>query len=360
MEEGRSVLLGGGLVAGGFRRLCPDDLVGRDLLEGDAQRLAGDRRNLWRDHVTETLAELVEVRVDVAGPPSGERDQAELGIDTGEQASIEGSSSWSWDWAMAGLLGRHAGWRGWRTWMIAPVVRNGCDNSEIAWQAYRLRSDSMMAAKSSIVCSMSSLTTTWSASARLDRFFELGLAQPGEHLVVFVTPQGEDAVPARRAMAAGRRSRSRRDGDASPAGPRRPRSRAPDRCRLGGRGTARRVRACRSSCRGTRSTEEAAGLDSRFELGRRGEHVRCRARQVADRAVVHDRPARLGIAQYQLIDDRALPTPPDRRRRRSTGHEPSCWRSAARCWVPSPWTRRLSAMPISSITRRLDLADARE
>ena len=63
----------------------PADLVGGDLLEADAQRLAGDGADLRRHHVPEPLTELVEVGVDVAGPPGGQRDQAELGVDPVEE-----------------------------------------------------------------------------------------------------------------------------------------------------------------------------------------------------------------------------------------------------------------------------------
>src|SRR5829696_1477789 len=87
--SGRLSATAGGLVDRAVRRLDlrfrPDDLVGGDLLERDAQRLAGDRRHLGRDHVAEALAELVEVRVDVACPAGGERHEAELRVDAVEQ-----------------------------------------------------------------------------------------------------------------------------------------------------------------------------------------------------------------------------------------------------------------------------------
>src|SRR5436305_801254 len=43
------------------------DLVGGDLLEPDRQRLAGHRRDLWRHHRPQAVAQMVEVRVDLAG-----------------------------------------------------------------------------------------------------------------------------------------------------------------------------------------------------------------------------------------------------------------------------------------------------
>ena len=69
----------------GLGRFGPADLVSGDLLETDAERLPGDGADLRRDHVTEAFAELVEVRVDVAGTPRGQRDEAELGVDAIEE-----------------------------------------------------------------------------------------------------------------------------------------------------------------------------------------------------------------------------------------------------------------------------------
>src|SRR5213078_2192664 len=44
------------------------DLVGGDLLEADAEELAGHRRDLRRHQRAEAVAQVVEVRVDLAGP----------------------------------------------------------------------------------------------------------------------------------------------------------------------------------------------------------------------------------------------------------------------------------------------------
>src|SRR3990172_4777873 len=54
-----------------------DDLVGGDLLEGDRERLAGERVDL-RGHVsTDPVTQLVEVRVDLAGAPGRQDDEGE-------------------------------------------------------------------------------------------------------------------------------------------------------------------------------------------------------------------------------------------------------------------------------------------
>ena len=67
-------LVGGGLVFG-VGKLDPHDLVGGDLFEPDAQRLAGNRADLRRNHVAEAVTELVEVGVDLTGTACRERDQ---------------------------------------------------------------------------------------------------------------------------------------------------------------------------------------------------------------------------------------------------------------------------------------------
>src|SRR6478752_4870333 len=65
--------------------LGPLDLVGGDLLETDAERLARHRGHLRGHHVAEPVTEVVEVGVDVARPSSGERDQPELRLHTPEE-----------------------------------------------------------------------------------------------------------------------------------------------------------------------------------------------------------------------------------------------------------------------------------
>ena len=64
----------------GRRTVDGDDLVGRDLLEGDRQRLAGHGGDLRRHDGAEPVAELAEVRVDLAGPTGTQRDQPELRV----------------------------------------------------------------------------------------------------------------------------------------------------------------------------------------------------------------------------------------------------------------------------------------
>src|SRR6056300_343672 len=66
-------------------RLRPHDLVGVDLLEGEAERLASGGGDLRRNHVTEAITELVEVGVDVPGPAGGQGDERELGVDATEE-----------------------------------------------------------------------------------------------------------------------------------------------------------------------------------------------------------------------------------------------------------------------------------
>ncbi len=77
LERGEVDLTGSGRLLGG---IGADDLVGGDLLEGDAERLARHRADLRRDHVAEPFTELVEVGVDVPGPAGGQRDQRELRV----------------------------------------------------------------------------------------------------------------------------------------------------------------------------------------------------------------------------------------------------------------------------------------
>ena len=84
---GDRLRFGVGVELGLDRSLGPHDLVLGDLLETDLERLARHRRHLRRDHVAEAVTELVEVRVDVARPAGGERDQAELRVDRAEQAA---------------------------------------------------------------------------------------------------------------------------------------------------------------------------------------------------------------------------------------------------------------------------------
>src|ERR1700675_1408384 len=89
-SAGIGALLGGlcvDLVDGlGFRcDLRVVDLVGCDLLEADRQGLARDRRDLGRHRLTEAPSEMVELRVDVTGPARGDRDEAELRVDTTEE-----------------------------------------------------------------------------------------------------------------------------------------------------------------------------------------------------------------------------------------------------------------------------------
>src|SRR3954452_15996304 len=145
------------------REGAPPDLVGGDLLEPDAQRLASGRGDLRRHHVAEALAELVEVGVDVARPAGGEGDKPELGVDPPEE-----------------LLDR----RGHHRVVLAfhlvsgavdgegPRTRRACSTGREMLSAAHpvqvvpLRAVSMIASISLIVSSRSSLTTTWSASAR--------------------------------------------------------------------------------------------------------------------------------------------------------------------------------------------------
>src|SRR5689334_6369290 len=85
---GRRVTLGVSLGLG----LGPDadDLVGRDLLEGDRQRLAGGGGDLRRDHAAEALGQLVVVRVDLPGPLGTQGDQGELRAGPLEEALDRG------------------------------------------------------------------------------------------------------------------------------------------------------------------------------------------------------------------------------------------------------------------------------
>src|SRR5262245_54035448 len=55
-----------------------NDLVGGDLLEADRQRLPGDRRDLGRHDGPEAVAQVTEVRVDLAGSPRRQGDEAEF------------------------------------------------------------------------------------------------------------------------------------------------------------------------------------------------------------------------------------------------------------------------------------------
>src|SRR3954453_20448920 len=73
-----------GLVGGGlfFRvgELSAHDLVGGDLFEPDAQRLAGDRADLRGNHVAEPVTELIEIGVDLPGTARRKCHQAELRV----------------------------------------------------------------------------------------------------------------------------------------------------------------------------------------------------------------------------------------------------------------------------------------
>jgi hypothetical protein len=101
VRSGSGALLGGGLVGLdgrgvgrrgglGLERLGVDraglDLAHLDLLEGDRQGLARHGGHLRRDDLAESLAELVVVVVDLAGPHRGERHEGELRADAVEQA----------------------------------------------------------------------------------------------------------------------------------------------------------------------------------------------------------------------------------------------------------------------------------
>src|SRR5579875_2342001 len=65
-------------------------LARRDLLEGDRERLAGDRGHLGRHDGAEALAELAEVGVHLPATPCGERDERELRVDLVEQVLDRG------------------------------------------------------------------------------------------------------------------------------------------------------------------------------------------------------------------------------------------------------------------------------
>src|SRR3954453_6465392 len=147
-------ILGGHRVLG----LGPLDLVGGDLLEPDAERLARHRGHLRRDHVAQPVTEVVEVGVDVAGPPSGERDQPELGLHTPEELldrrvhhRVVGSFH---RWRL--LLGSRAG----------PFAAGQCYRQPHEVRRGRERAPSVIRNISSIVVPRSSFTTTKSARSR--------------------------------------------------------------------------------------------------------------------------------------------------------------------------------------------------
>ena len=144
---------------GASGRLGAHDLVGGDLLEADAQRLAGDGADLRRDHVAEAVAELAEVRVDLPGTAGGERDQAELRVDACRGAPRSAGSSSCRGYAAC-----------WSVLLEAAMQPSGAaivaGFSTPSGGARRRRCWSMIDSISSTVRSRSSLTTTWSAIAR--------------------------------------------------------------------------------------------------------------------------------------------------------------------------------------------------
>ena len=162
----------------GLGRFGPADLVSGDLLETDAERLPGDGADLRRDHVTEAFAELVEVGVDVAGTPRGQRDEAELGVDAIEE-----------------LLDRRVHHRVVGAFHVSPGRDPPASRSGTAEKCYRrFRAAPMMRNISSIVVSRSSLTTTWSASLRPIGLLVIRLAQPRDDTLGVVAARAQPSL----------------------------------------------------------------------------------------------------------------------------------------------------------------------
>ena len=171
----------------------PLDLVGGDLLEADAQRLAGDRADLRRDHVAEALTELVEVGVDVAGPAGGQRDQAELGVDAVEE-----------------LLDRRVHHRVVRAFHHFSS-RDQPGNATGEQPVQRDRLAGLLDDRQHLVDRVLEVVVDDDVvgERQADRLLVLGLAQAGDDLVGRRRRARAAAAPARRGSAAGRRSAGR-------------------------------------------------------------------------------------------------------------------------------------------------------
>ena len=185
-----------------------DDLVRRDLLEADAQRLAGDGADLRGHHVAEAVTELAEVRVDLPGTPRGERDQAELGVDPVEE-----------------LLDRrvhHRVVRALHPCGLRAVRGTSASRHDPCWKDSLIVRDQRVAGPPFAcsacvddrqhlvdVVSRSSLTTTWSAIAR-----PIGSSSSALRIRCSTLPSGHRARaaggPAPPATAGARRSAPRR------------------------------------------------------------------------------------------------------------------------------------------------------
>ena len=287
----RSALVGSGLV-GGVGELDADDLVGGDLFETDAQRLAGNRADLRRNHVAEAVAELVEVRVDLAGPPGGERDQAELGVDACRASSSIGG------------------------FIIVSWARAIVQPPEAVGQCTRLRANLVSLRPPMLVDDRQHL---------VDGSFEVvvdddvvGDGQPDRLLVERPCagarrpcPRGRrghaGGVAARRATAGARRSASRRGLScltwlAPSTSISSTTSRAVATARASG---------CRSSCRGTWSTRGTRRARCVLEAGVIGEHVGVSGSPGRCARVVHDRLSHsLGSRSTSALTIVPLPTPP--------------------------------------------------
>src|SRR5437764_10791836 len=112
------------------------DLVGGDLLEGDRERLAGDRGHLGGHDGAQAVAQLAEIGVDLASALGRQAHEGELRVDLLEKVFDRGV---------------HHG-----------HARRALLRHQISWE----RCDSTIPASSSLARSRSSLTMTWSARAR--------------------------------------------------------------------------------------------------------------------------------------------------------------------------------------------------
>ena len=193
-----------------------------------------------------------------------------------------------------------------------------------------------------------------------DRLLLLRLAAPAARPSAPGRRDRAAGAPARRARAAARRSARRPGAAPSPGARRRPRSRARCRARASGRASG-----CRSSCRGSRSTRGSRRRRSAPRT-RRGWRTRRRrrARPGAARGWSTTGSARAadraGRAHATIVP---LPTPPGPETMKICGGRGPAWRlqrphlpswssSDAFCCCPRPCTRRLSAMPMSSMILR--------
>ena len=97
------------LCVGAVARVLHDDLLLRDFLERDRQRLvAVDVVDQRPDELVQALTELVVIRVDLARPPGGEVDERVLAVDFGQQF-VDGRDDGSLPGSFKGRAGQR--WR---------------------------------------------------------------------------------------------------------------------------------------------------------------------------------------------------------------------------------------------------------